>query len=447
MKIHTFLRATLLALLLSTTNYQSSAFAQGNIAPATAPSVPIMKTLQQIEPRIDLKVLYDQNHDAVSDDANYEIVITEPGSYYLSSNMGPAPSPAAMPVTRSNAIKISAAGVTLDLNGFEISRSSGTGGTGISVLAIRCAIRNGTITGFGSGIGASLVGNSSSSISHVSVAGCSGYGIGVGNGWLIESCGASSNKTGISGGLGCTIRDCTATSNGLTGFFDYGIFAAPNSTIESSSVYQQNGGFGIYAQSGCTIANCTVGSGTMNAGIYGDSGSTITRCTVNDVTSAVANSGGILLNGAGNITGCTVRNAQNTNGTPGGVTGYGIAVNNTGVVKACTAQGNKGDGIRGINNCLITENLCTDNGSGTNCGGIHVTGSGNRIESNNLVGNNANGVLVDAGGNLIIKNSSRGGSAAFTIATGNSKGEEINVYNAAATTTITSSNSWANFLY
>ena len=147
------------------------------------------------------------------------------------------------------------------------------------------------------------------------------------------------------------------------------------------------------------------------------------------------------------MTGCTVRNAQNTNGTPGGGTGYGITVNGAGVVKACTLQGNKGDGIHVISNCLITENLCTDNGSGSNCAGIHSFGSGNRIESNNLVNNNANGVSVEAAGNLIIRNSSRGGSLAFNIATGNSKGEEINVYNPAATTTITSTNSWANFLY
>jgi hypothetical protein len=54
---------------------------------------------------------------------------------------------------------------------------------------------------------------------------------------------------------------------------------------------------------------------------------------------------------------------------------------------------------------------------------------------------------VDSGGNFIIKNSTRGGAAAFTIATGNSMGQEINVFNPAATTTITTSNSWANFLY
>src|SRR5882672_12738080 len=76
-------------------------FSQGGILPTTAPNVPIMKTLQQVEPRTDLKVLYDQNHDGIGDDASYEIVISQPGSYYLSSNMGTAGSPT--PVTRTNA--------------------------------------------------------------------------------------------------------------------------------------------------------------------------------------------------------------------------------------------------------------------------------------------------------------------------------------------------------
>ena len=84
-------------------------FSQGNIVPTTAPNVPVMKTLQQIEPRTDLKVLYDQNHDGIGDDANYEIVISQPGSYYLSSNMGTAGAP--MLVTRTSAIHVTAAGV------------------------------------------------------------------------------------------------------------------------------------------------------------------------------------------------------------------------------------------------------------------------------------------------------------------------------------------------
>ena len=82
-------------------------FGQGQLPPP-GPPAPAMKTLQQIEPRIDLKVLYDENHDGISDNEEYEIVISGPGSYYLSSNLGGNGSPA---VTRTNAILVAAQGL------------------------------------------------------------------------------------------------------------------------------------------------------------------------------------------------------------------------------------------------------------------------------------------------------------------------------------------------
>ena len=91
--------------------------------------------------------------------------------------------------------------------------------------------------------------------------------------------------------------------------------------------------------------------------------------------------------------------------------------------------------------------MCAGNGTGvTNGAGIHATSTGNRIESNNCSSNDI-GVLVDVGGNIIIKNSSRGGTKAYDIAAGNSMGQEINVFNATTTTTINTTNAWANFLY
>src|SRR6186713_431090 len=77
--------------------------AQGPLAPPGAPA-PTMKTLQQVEPRIDL-----QNAPAAAvttTDADYHYIITQPGSYYLSANLV---------VSKTNGIKINTAGVTLDL--------------------------------------------------------------------------------------------------------------------------------------------------------------------------------------------------------------------------------------------------------------------------------------------------------------------------------------------
>src|SRR5690349_14020926 len=100
----------------------SPLLAQGPLAPPGAPA-PGMKTLQQIEPRIDL-----QNAPAAAVNTtnnNIDYAITQPGSYYLSANLS---------ATKSNCISIESAGVTLDLNGFEISRGTGSGGAGITII-------------------------------------------------------------------------------------------------------------------------------------------------------------------------------------------------------------------------------------------------------------------------------------------------------------------------
>ena len=69
-------------------------------------------------------------------DSNYHFIISQPGSYYLTANIA---------ATKTNAIEINVAGVMLDLNGFRISRASGTGGNGIeiAVTAHGVSIRNG----------------------------------------------------------------------------------------------------------------------------------------------------------------------------------------------------------------------------------------------------------------------------------------------------------------
>src|SRR6476620_4843239 len=132
-----------LIVLVSSFLLPTSSFSQGSLTPP-GPPAPTFKTLQQVEPRTDLQATpAPPGVDTTS--TTYHFIITQPGSYYLSANLG---------VTKPSGIRINAVGVTLDLNGFEISRASGSGGDGIviSPTSSRAAVRNGSIRGFSNGI-------------------------------------------------------------------------------------------------------------------------------------------------------------------------------------------------------------------------------------------------------------------------------------------------------
>ena len=139
--MRTQIKLAALALLLSTLNSQlATAFAQGSLTPPGAP-VPTMKTLAQVEPRMDVAKL--------PGDAGSHVIISNAGSYYMTTNLA---------VTKTDGITIAAAGVTLDLNGFEIARVSGSGGDGIKINtgSDRATVRNGTLRGFSYGIDGNL---------------------------------------------------------------------------------------------------------------------------------------------------------------------------------------------------------------------------------------------------------------------------------------------------
>jgi hypothetical protein len=118
--------------LIFTLSLSASLFAQGPLSPPATgggtigPDAAVdgsgnpqtnMKTLHQVEPRTDLST--------VAGDATYEHIIDQPGSYYLSKNLD---------VTKTDGILINASGVTLDLNGFVIFRSSTAAAAGAAIL-------------------------------------------------------------------------------------------------------------------------------------------------------------------------------------------------------------------------------------------------------------------------------------------------------------------------
>ena len=108
--IHTPFRIALLAaffLLLPS----SFILAQGSLTAPAAPA-PTMKTLNQVEPRLEL------NGANTPGDADSIYKITQPGSYYLSGNL--------IGASGKHGIEIAARDVSLDLNGFALTGVAGS---------------------------------------------------------------------------------------------------------------------------------------------------------------------------------------------------------------------------------------------------------------------------------------------------------------------------------
>ena len=313
MKRHFVVLAALAAIGIHT------AFSQGNLAPPGAPA-PTMKTLQQVEPRIEINAVNTPG------DADSNFRIAQPGSYYLSANV--------TGVSGRHGIEIAANDVTLDLNGFALNGVAGSlGGVTVTASVTALTVSNGTVRGWGqSGIGAA---NARASIfedlrvlsnglgglftgDNATVVRCTarsntGHGFAVGSGSVIAHCTASTNTDrGISaGGFGCSVSQCTANSN--TGA---GIFANRGSTVADCAA-RANGGDGIRLAGTCHAINNTAnGNGTVDgAGIH----VTGTECVLEGNKIAL-NFRGIDVDVLGNL---IIRNVATGNST-----NYDIVVSN-----------------------------------------------------------------------------------------------------------------------
>ena len=425
----------LLMLALASFTATPGVLAQGLLIPP-GPPAPTMKTLQQIEPRIDL-----QNAPpaaVTTNDAGYHYIITQPGSYYLSANLG---------VTKTLGIQINAEGVTLDLSGFEISRASSTGGTGIEILGTshRASVRNGSIKGFSHGILCSFSTSYSKGCAFrdLAVSTCTNAGIFAGEGAVLESCRVhdSSGNYGIYAESGSMLSNCVASNNTAK----YGIFAQNGSTLSNCSASNNASPFsfsaGIRAQSFCTLSHCNAynnltthatPTATTGMGLYVSDGSTIQNCTVGsnrgdgisatsgcsilDCTVTSNNSAGIRASSGCTVTRCTLPNnvgyglysdadcavsqcvAKGTTGT-----GVGLRVGDNSSVTGCTASANTTDGIQLTNRCHATNNSV----SGNTGDGIDASGAFNRIDGNHVAGNTGVGIR-SAGTDFTVRNSLNG---------------------------------------
>ena len=231
----------------------------GPLDPPAGPVAPTFKTLTEVEPRIAI------NATNTPGTGSNLFTISQPGSYYLTGNITGA--------SGKNAIGISASGVTLDLNGFELIGVSGSfdGVTVQPVSGLRdIVIMNGSATGWGSdGIdlqdSSGIVG---CRVEGVRVSGNFTSGIRIGNftsgssGCAISQCSASGNPNfGFVAGVGCLLTDCTATGNGSNG-----INTEESCTIQGCTS-SNNGGNCIKVGPGSTVSNRQVNGTTSSFGI------------------------------------------------------------------------------------------------------------------------------------------------------------------------------------
>ena len=294
--------------LLSTFNLQPSALhAQGSLTPPPGVPMPTMKTLAQIESRTAI------------DGSSTPVVLSQPGSYYLTTNLT---------VSSGNAITIATSGVTLDLNGYTLSSTAASAtayGIQISGGLQDITIMNGHIrggvtnsggvyagSGFQYGISYTVTAPRNTRVVGISVSGCLNSGIILGQerATVVESC--TARTVGGNGIEADVIRACVAVDCGNT--------ALSGGHVSDSRGESTGSGYGISA---INVQN-SQGSSTSSYGIYA------TRSTLN--CQGISSSGdGIYAVSAQNCYGITTsgnyglraENAQNCHGDNNSGT-YGI---------------------------------------------------------------------------------------------------------------------------
>jgi hypothetical protein len=320
------------------------AAAQGSLTPPGAPAA-TMKSLDQVEART-----------AITNTASL-VTISQPGSYYLTHNLN---------VTAGDAIDINTNQVTLDLNGFTISSTSGaasgtaiylakpSGNIGVTILngIIKSSTTNNNgvfnASGFMNGISHNLSGTPY----NVRISGISVYGV-ASNAILAEANNASivdSCTVYVAGNFGIAadrVSHCSALGCGTLGIFGTAIsdckaeeFKSDGWAIQAGMVNNSDGtcygtnAEGIYARSanGC--------SGTS----YGNGG-------IGLLLSAANNCTGYSYGTAG--TGISAGVANNCYAYDGGTPG-GTALDAQSAVN-CYANSSSGTGIHAniANSCII----------------------------------------------------------------------------------------------
>jgi parallel beta-helix repeat protein len=267
----------------------------------------------------------------------------------------------------------------------------------------------------------------------------------------------NSNLAGLGGSDGITVAadDVTIDLNGFTlvgtGGVGTGILnsSGKNLALRNGTIRDWGSG-GVFSNGlnttldGLRISHSGLTAGANGVYLTGDSG-LVTNCVI---SGSGGSGGSALVVYYGNVSDCVV------NGNTGAI---GIRVSAS-VIQRCTVNANASFGVELSIGSQLIDSTVSWNGNGVgvdtfgnriagntvakNTGvGIHIAlAAGNRVEDNNFV-LNGTGIEADAGGNVIIKNSLNGNTTPYSIAAGNTVGDNTNVAG-----TVPAS-AWANLNY
>lgn len=339
----------------------------GPLSPPPGGISSTMKTLTEVEPRIAINTA---NTPGDNDATPSLYKITHPGSYYLTGDITGVPS--------WIGIEIVSAGVTIDLNGFEVRGAPGSvdgiATTAASLTGIE--IKNGSVRGWGR-CGINL-------------------GLNPTKGSTLRDLRATGNDTGISAGMGAVVMNCTATENSGNGLVaSLGSALAGCTAIDNESI-------GIATGAGSTIADCAAYS-NVGYGFNIGADSTVSN------SSARFNAG----HGFGAFPHCTLsgcsagENSQN-----------GFSLSSGATVTNCAAAANCANGFEIDGESILLNNTASHNGDCAAGAGIKVNGGHNRLEGNNCTLADF-GIQVIGPFNIIVRNTCAANSMNWSIQASN----------------------------